>query len=176
MIVRMNQAIRGRGRVAAPAAVLYTGRAMIYTSPAMRRRLAIFLSLSVAAAAGCVQRQMSIDSNPPGALVYLNGQEVGRTPLERDFVWYGTYDVQVRQEGYQTIKTRAKVIAPWWQWPPFDLFAELFPVKDRHQLSYTLTPAADEAIDLDQVLSNAESLRSQMQSTRVAPATTRPAQ
>lgn len=137
----------------------------------MRRVAAIFLAFS---AAGCVQRQMSIDSEPPGALVYLNGQEAGRTPLEKDFVWYGTYDVQVRQEGYQTLKTRAEVIAPWWQWPPFDLFAELFPLTDRHRLSFKLTPAADAAIDLDQVLANADSLRAQMQSTQAAPPTTRP--
>lgn len=138
----------------------------------MRRVAAIFLLLSVT---GCVQRQLSIDSDPPGALVYLNGQEAGRTPLEKDFVWYGTYDVQLRQDGYETLKTRAAVIAPWWQWPPFDLFAELFPLTDRHTHSFKLTPAADGAIDLDQILANAESLRSQMQSTRVTPPTTRPA-
>ena len=32
---------------------------------------------------------MTIHSNPEGALVYLNDQELGRTPLTRDFpaIW-----------------------------------------------------------------------------------------
>ena len=60
------------------------------------------LLLFVAAVTGCnrVERNLQVTSNPPGALVYLNGQEAGRTPMNKSFVWYGTYDVQVRKEGY----------------------------------------------------------------------------
>ena len=39
-----------------------------------------------------------VQSDPPGALVYLNGEEVGRTPLAHDFLWYGNYDVELRSE------------------------------------------------------------------------------
>jgi hypothetical protein len=155
---------------------------MIYTSRTMRRP-ARFISIGFVAtftlllAAGCVRRQMTIESDPPGALVYLNGQEAGRTPLERDFVLYGTYDVQVRREGYETLKTRQRVIAPWWQWPPFDLVAELFPLTDRRSYTYKLSPAADTAIDLDAILSRSEEMRGKLESTRVAgppPPTTEP--
>ncbi|MGZ3388170.1 MAG: PEGA domain-containing protein, partial [Isosphaeraceae bacterium] len=45
---------------------------------------------------GCVEQTMTIQSDPPGALVYMNDQELGRTPLTKDFTWYGDYDVQVR--------------------------------------------------------------------------------
>jgi hypothetical protein len=148
---------------------LYFARAMIYTSSVMRRvALAIFLAFPLA----CVQRQMSIQSDPPGALVYLNGEEVGRTPLQRDFTWYGTYDVVLRQDGYETLKTRARVIAPIWQWPPFDLLAEFFPLTDRHDLHFTMTPAGDTAIDLDAILERSSALKSQLQGSRVQ--TTRP--
>ncbi len=51
---------------------------------------------------GCVQRQLTVTTDPPGTLVHLNGQEFGRTPVTRDFTWYGTYDVELRKEGYET--------------------------------------------------------------------------
>lgn len=89
---------------------------------------------------GCVERRMTITSEPSNALVYLNGREWGRTPIERDFLWYGNYDVAVRAEGRPTLKTTARVTAPWWQWPPFDLVAELMPWHpvDRQNLHFTL--------------------------------------
>jgi len=114
---------------------------------------------------GCVRRTMVIHSDPPNALVYMNGEEIGRTPIERDFTWYGTYEVQVRKDGYQTLKTTSKVIAPWWQWIPFDLFAELFPVTDRHHLNYTLAPATTLPADPEVMLSRATEMRADLQSS-----------
>ncbi|MDW8261495.1 MAG: PEGA domain-containing protein [Phycisphaerales bacterium] len=135
----------------------------------MLRMVCLFLLLT----AGCVQRSLSIDSDPPGALVYLNGQEAGRTPFVKDFTWYGTYEVVVRKEGFQTLRIREPVIAPWWQWPPFDLFAELFPLKDERTLKYTLAPAADATIDLDAILSRSQELQGKLESSR-APRPARP--
>src|SRR5690349_11636751 len=91
---------------------------------------------------GCVEQTMTINSDPPGALVYLNDQEVGRTPMTRDFKWYGDYDVQVRLEGYQTLSTHKMVKAPWWNWVPFDFFAAMIPLNfaDHKTLSFALKP------------------------------------
>jgi len=135
----------------------------------MRTKHLLILAV-VLTAAGCVRRSMSIQTEPPGALVYLNGEEVGRTPLQRDFLWYGTYEVVIRKEGNETLRTRQKVIAPWWQWPPFDLFAELFPLDDKRSYQYTLTPAADSAIDLDAILVRSSEMQAKLQSSQ-APAT-----
>ena len=90
-----------------------------------------------------MDRTLRLESDPPGALVYLNGEEVARTPAEVPLAWYGKYDVAVRKEGYETLKTERWVIAPWWQWPPIDLVAELLPVplRDRHRLRFELEPA-----------------------------------
>lgn len=117
---------------------------------------------------GCVQRTMSIDSNPPGALVYMNDQEIGRTPLKRDFTWYGTYDVQVRMEGYETLSTKQKVIAPLWQWPPFDLVAELWPghLKDERHFTYTLQPASTQQASVDHMLARSNELKAKIESSR----------
>src|SRR5580704_3461621 len=82
-----------------------------------------------AAGPGCVERTMTFTTNPPGSLLYLNGEEVGRTPLTRDFKWYGTYDVAIRKEGYQTLKTTQKVDYPIYQIIPLDLVAEVLPFR-----------------------------------------------
>jgi hypothetical protein len=136
---------------------------------------------------GCVEQTLSIDSNPPGALVYLNDQEVGRTPLVRDFKWYGDYDIQVRQEGSQTLQTHQMLAAPVWNWMPFDLVASLLPftLKDHKTLSYTLKPVDPSKDQAAPLVDRAEALRGQLESspfTRVptpraatTKATTRPA-
>ena len=133
----------------------------------MTSRIALVASLvSLLLAAGCVRRTLTVTSNPPGALVFLNGTEVGRTPLERDFTWYGTYDVVLRKEGYETLKTEGKVIAPWWQWVPIDLFAELLPLHDRHELAYTMKPYSEAQLDPQQMLARAQAMEKQLQSSR----------
>ena len=129
-----------------------------------------------AGAGGCVQRTLTVKSNPPEALVYLNGMEVGRTPVTRDFTWYGWYDVELRKEGFETLKTKGNVIAPWWQWVPLDLFAEALPLRDEQWLSYTLRPTPVRAVDPQKLLDRGESMRGELESSEYTrkPGTTRP--
>jgi len=133
-------------------------------------QLLLFPSLAaVPLAGGCgVQRTLEVESSPPGALVYLNGEETGRTPMRKNFLWYGTYDVELRKEGYQTLAQPTKVWAPWWQWPPMDLLAELIPgpLEDRHVVRYTLRPLAAGDTDPEQVLGRAVQMRGRLKSSR----------
>src|SRR5690349_3967663 len=129
-------------------------------------KISTALLLLAALGGGCVRRQLTVQTDPPGALVHLNGQEFGRTPVTRDFTWYGTYDVELRKEGYQTQKTTGKVIAPWWQWVPIDLFAELLPLTDRRQLHYTMHPTTQATVDPDRMLAEAERMRGKLRSTK----------
>ena len=97
-----------------------------------------------AAGAGCVRRSLTIHTEPPGALVYVNDEEVGRSPVTTDFLWYGDYGVTLRKEGFQTLQTNEKIKEPWYQVPPIDFWAEvLWPgsFHDQHSFSYTLAPA-----------------------------------
>src|SRR5690349_15676519 len=93
-------------------------------------------------ATGCVERTLTVQTDPPGSLLYLNGIEVGRTPVRRDFTWYGKYEVVVRKDGYETLKTGAPVNPPWWQWIPIDFVTELLPftLHDQQHLSFSLRP------------------------------------
>ena len=147
--------------------------------PPMRavKRLTILLIGLICVGCGKVQRTMSINSDPPGALVYMNDLEIGRTPVTKDFTWYGTYEVVVRKEGYQTLKTTAAVIAPVWQWPPFDLAAEFSParLKDKHDLNFKLEPETGPP-PVDEMLGRAEQARVQLESTTFVKApSTKPA-
>ena len=139
------------------------------------RRTGLFLLVLILP--GCVERTLTIRTDPPESLVYLNSVEVGRTPVKRDFVWYGTYDVVVRKEGYETLKTRGPVIAPWWQWVPFDLLAELVPLRLRDQqvLSYTLKPEQTAAVDPQQMLQRADTMRPMLESSQYTHAPIEPA-
>jgi len=88
---------------------------------------ACLISLATIVVAGCVERTISITSRPTGALVHLNDEEVGRTPLKVPFTFYGVYDVRLEQAGYQPLLTTAEAKAPWWEAPGPDLLAELLP-------------------------------------------------
>ncbi|HSU65893.1 MAG TPA: PEGA domain-containing protein [Tepidisphaeraceae bacterium] len=139
-------------------------------------RVGVFASVVLGMlACGCVERELDVRSNPPGALVYMNDQEVGRTPVQKRFVWYGYYDVQVRKEGYQPLKTTTPVIAPWWQWLPFDFVAELLPFhfKDTHTVSYTLAATPHTEVNPEDIVERGEMLRGDLESSRAPKAATR---
>ena len=61
---------------------------------------------------GCVERVITVTSRPAGAIVWLNDQEVGATPVTVPFTWYGTYDVVLRMNGYEPIHAPKKAATP----------------------------------------------------------------
>lgn len=95
-------------------------------------------------ASGCVRRTLTITTDPPQARVFVNDQEIGRSEVSTDFLWYGDYDVVIRKEGYQTLQTNWTITPPWYQWIPFDFITEvLWPgwIHDAHKQHYVLVPA-----------------------------------
>lgn len=93
--------------------------------------------------AGCVERTIKVTTQPQGATVILNDEEVGRTPADVRFLWHGTYDVIVRKEGYQTLHTSKKIDLPVYQWPVIDIFTELlipYTWHEQHAWNFDLEP------------------------------------
>lgn len=90
----------------------------------------------VAPLAGCLERRLYITSEPTGALVRLNDVEVGRTPVEVDFEWYGTYEVRLELEGHEPLTTSARADAPAHEWPGIDLVAMSLPVKFKNDVRW----------------------------------------
>ena len=126
---------------------------------------------AVLAAAGCVERKMMIRSDPPGAVITLDGERLeDRTPAEVPFDFGGTRGVTLAAPGYRLLESTAHVKDPWFTYFPLDVFAEfLWPgtIEDVQQFEYELEPYAtassltkDEAQrKLDELKRRAESFR-----------------
>ena len=111
---------------------------------------------------GCVERMITVTSSPAGAIVWLNDQEVGATPVTVPFTWYGTYDVVLRKDGYETICVPKKTPVPWYQIPAVDFVAETlmpFTVTDKHQWDFILTTQIP--TDPEKLIQRAQDLRTQ---------------
>ena len=110
---------------------------------------------------GCVERTAKIQTQPPGALVIVNDEEVGVSPVKFSFLWYGDYDIILRKPGYQTLKTHYKLDAPWYQWPPIDLVAEtMVPVMIHDdQVIPPFALEAEEGPNVENVVERAVELR-----------------
>lgn len=124
------------------------------------RRLLIGLTVAACTTAGCVRRTLTINTEPSGALVFLNDEEIGRTPVTTDFTWYGDYDLIIRHEGYETLGTHVNVRSPWYQRPPIDFVAEvLWPghILDAHSYDFVLSRA--DPPDREELIERAQSLR-----------------
>jgi hypothetical protein len=93
---------------------------------------------------GCVRRSLTIRTEPPGALVYINDQLKGTSPVTYDFMWYGWHRLILRKEGFERLDDRRELRSPIYLWIPFDLVMEMlpFPIRDARTWSYTLTPAS----------------------------------
>jgi hypothetical protein len=120
---------------------------------------------------GCVQRRMTIRSNPPGAQVYIDNQEIGRTPVSTDFIYYGRRDIRLVKDGYETLQVKQSIWAPWYEWPVLAFFAENvvpFELRDERRFDYQMQPAM--VVPSQTLLSRAEELRAAQIVSPVVPA------
>lgn len=124
-------------------------------------RLGLLLVVAFGAASGCVRRTVTITTEPPGALVWLNDREVGRSPIEIDFDYYGTYDVRLERDGYEPMMTSGHASAPLWETVGLDLLAELTPITLRARIAwhYVLEPLDD---DRETLVERARDLRQRL--------------
>ena len=105
----------------------------------------IFLFILVFLSAGCVKRTILIQSDPPGAKVWINEYPVGVTPVKHEFITHGRYKFRLRKSGFREVVTKEMVRAPLYEWIPFDFFAENLlpiPLEDKHPFLYKLVPEA----------------------------------
>ena len=103
---------------------------------------------------------MTIRSNPPGALVYVDDYPVGTTPCSTSFVYYGTRKVRLVLSGYETLTVMQPIPTPWYEYPVLDFASEnLVPgeIRDERVVDYQLKPQM--IVPSQQLLSRAENLR-----------------
>jgi hypothetical protein len=134
-------------------------------------RLAPLVSLAACALAlgGCLERTITVTSEPPGALVTINSVEVGRTPVSTAFMYYGVYDVRVRRDGYIPVWEKREASAPIYEWPPLDLVAEAIPAEITTNIKWHFVLQPEERADApgaeEGLVARARDLRTQTQAS-----------
>ncbi|MCC6546910.1 PEGA domain-containing protein [Candidatus Sumerlaeota bacterium] len=89
---------------------------------------AVACIVGLAILAGCgVRQKVIVTSEPTGAVVSMNGVNLGRTPVEQPFLWFWYYDFIAEKKGYKTAGVRKRFRSPVWLWPPLDLVMEAMP-------------------------------------------------
>jgi PEGA domain len=157
----------------------------------------LLAALCLAPLTGCVERKITIGSDPEGAVVTLNDEEIGRTPITVPFIWYGDYDVVLRYEKNvgtpqkpeirrYYLHTHRYTKTPVFEIIPIDLVAQLLPIKFvDHQIWAFPVPEVHEPAD-DVVIQRARDLKAELDApeplqnkkkpkTPAPPATTAPA-
>jgi len=121
----------------------------------------------VAALSGCAQKVIEITTEPSGALVTLNDVPVGRTPLQTEFTYYGDYDVQVRKDGFEPLRTKATAWTPIYERAPLDLASAPIPyetvIKWHFKLEPTLEKTEPKLQFEDGLIGRAKGLREQIE-------------
>ena len=132
--------------------------------PESKRLCLALLVLATLTPAGCVSRRLMVQSNPPGAMVLLEGKEVGLTPTGVDFIWYGTRELTLIKDGYETKTQLVPVRAPWYQWPVIEFFSDNFlpgRVTDRQSAQFELEPKR--MVPNQELLNRGQTLRNEAQ-------------
>ena len=104
---------------------------------------AALLGFLVVSAAGCVNRKLTINTAPQGAVVVLNDEEIGVSPVTVAFSWYGDYKIRIEKEGFDTLSTHRMLKGPLHDKFPLDFFAEvLWPgqIVDEYDWTFELEP------------------------------------
>ena len=110
-------------------------------------RLAVLLALVICIAvllSGCVERTMTIVTEPAGATVYVAGEHKGESPVVMPFDFYGAHNVEIYKKDYKGLREVVEPKVPLYQRVPLDFFAELlfpFTLHDDHRYTYMLAPA-----------------------------------
>ncbi|MFH1922295.1 MAG: PEGA domain-containing protein [Planctomycetota bacterium] len=118
---------------------------------------------------------MTIRSNPPGAVVYVDGYEIGTTPVSHNFTYYGTRKIRLVRNGYETLTVMQPIPPPWYQIPPLDFVSEtLVPgkLRDGRTLNYQMVP--QKVVPTEELLGRAEGLRGRAQSSGIVRASPSP--
>ena len=113
---------------------------------------------------GCVERKLTIRTEPPGAMVVLNDEEIGESPVTVGFSWYGDYCVRISKEGYQTLDTHQQLEGPWYDDFPFDFFAEIVnprKIVDSYEWTFELSPMPP--VSRDELIRTAEQMKERLQ-------------
>src|SRR5690242_18480040 len=87
-------------------------------------RWLLTVALGAGLLAGCVERRYVVTTDPPGAVVLRNYQNIGASPADDHFVYYGNYHFTIIKDGYATLQVDQKIPTPWYEYFPLDFISE----------------------------------------------------
>jgi hypothetical protein len=120
--------------------------------------LLLFMELVVVS--GCVRRRLTIRTNPPGAVAYLDNVELGKTPISRNFDYYGKRELKLVKEGYEPHTEMIHLRTPWYEWPGLDFFSEvLVPGTITDERVYPITLKPQQIVSPDDLIAEGERLK-----------------
>jgi hypothetical protein len=131
------------------------------TSLAARLAGSLLLGALCLTSTGCVQRRLTIRTNPPGAAVFIDDYEIGTTPVSTSYVYYGTRKVRLVRDGYETQTFLQRIPTPWWDIFPLDFVVENvipFEIRDERTIERDLQPQG--IVPTEVLIRRAEELRS----------------
>ncbi len=121
--------------------------------------LVIFATLTLT---GCVRRRLTIRTNPPGAMVYVDRQPIGMTPVSTKFTYYGTRHFEIVKDGYRTEKFLRRFNPPWYELPGLAFVSEtLWPFEKRDERVVDVQMSPDPIVPVDAVIASGQELRDQ---------------
>lgn len=132
----------------------------------------LIVALLVLSTNGCVRRRLTVLSNPPGAMVYVDNQPIGSTPCSVDFTYYGTREMRLVKPGFETLTVNQPIPTPWYQIPPLDFVSDNFAltkIRDNRTVSFNLQPQT--MLPVEEIIRRGEELRGQSRMGPIVPAT-----
>lgn len=139
------------------------------------RKWSLGLALFPMLLSACVERRMTIVSDPPGAMATVNNQEIGATPVDvpsHHYVYNGYYDIKLVRDGYEPLLVKQAVPPRWYQVFPLEFISEdLIPwhIKDKRVFEFRLLP--EPTVPSEELLRRAEAQRSRGQGIGHPPVT-----
>ena len=102
----------------------------------------ILTALALLTLTGCIDRLLTINSDPSGAVTFIDHKELGTTPVSVRFTDYGGHDLLLMLKGYEPYHAKLTLQQPGWAVFPIDAVTEaVLPVKfhDTREVTVTLT-------------------------------------
>lgn len=129
----------------------------------LNKILLLSVLFSVVLVSGCVERKLTINTEPQGAVVVLNDEEIGLSPVTVSFNWYGDYNVMISKEGYETLKTHRELKGPYYDSFPFDFFAgPANPKMIEDSYTWDFKLSEKKPVNSEQLIKDANNLKGQL--------------
>ena len=143
---------------------------------ALSRATLLLLAACALLSTGCVRRRLTVRTDPPGALIFVNEHEIGRSPVSVPIVYYGTRTIRAVKDGHEPAEVQRNLAPPWYQLPGIDFVTDnLWPYELRDEREVHIQLARQRSVSDQELLDRANNLRHSAQQGILTPTPVLPA-